>query len=195
MNGRPLANVIASGAEEQRNECGLRLLRLFVSAPERVGRIHGDPHPGNFRLLDDGRLAVLDFGSSEPMPAGWPPALGQLLRAARDNDREALHGYAVVAGLIAPDTVDATDLSNFVDPWMEPLRCHRFHFDRAWLQREARRWSDPRGTAGRLQRKVRIPARHLLVQRVAFGLLGVLTSLDAIVPVRAEVERWIPELR
>jgi hypothetical protein len=30
---------------------------------------------------------------------------------------------------------------------------------------------------------------------VGFGLLGVLTSLDAAIAVRAETERWVPELR
>ncbi len=79
-----------------------------------------------------------------------------------------------------------------LDPWMEPLRSDRFHFTRSWLQPLARAWSDPRSAGAKLQRKVNVPAQHLLVQRVAFGLLGVLTSLDATVPVQAEVQRWIP---
>ena len=86
-------------------------------------------------------------------------------------------------------------LVTILDPWLKPLRVERFHFDRSWLQREVRVWSDPRGRGARLQRKVSIPTRHLLVQRVAFGLLGVLTSLDATVEVRAEVGRWIPGMR
>lgn len=191
IGGRPLADVIASGTAQQRDLAGLRLLRLLLSSPERVGRIHADPHPGNFRLLADGRLGVLDFGSSELMRSGWPPALGGLLRWARDGDADKLHEQAVCLGLIGHDAVDPYTLVTLLDPWLEPLRSERFHFDRSRLQREVRVWTDPRSTGARLQRKVRIPAHHLLVQRVAFGLLGVLTALDATVPVRAEVERWI----
>jgi tRNA A-37 threonylcarbamoyl transferase component Bud32 len=31
--------------------------------PFSTGLVHADPHPGNIRLLDDGRIALLDFGA------------------------------------------------------------------------------------------------------------------------------------
>jgi predicted unusual protein kinase regulating ubiquinone biosynthesis (AarF/ABC1/UbiB family) len=192
LDGTPLSAVVRHGASDVRDRAGLLLLRLLLSAPDRLGRVHGDPHPGNFRIDDHGRLIVLDFGSSEPMAEGWPPRLGRLLRAGIHRDAASLHAEAVAAGLIGPDVVEPGALLPTLDPWLEPLRVQRFHFERSWLQAEVRRWSDPRGAAARLQRKVRAPPEHMLVQRVAFGLLGVLTSLDATVPVRAEVERWIP---
>ena len=99
-----------------------------------------------------------------------------------------------MAGLLRPDDVDTAELLKILDPWFEPLRTEAFHFGRPWLQREVRARSNPRSTASRLQRKVRVPAEHLLVQRVASGLLGVLTSLDATVAVRREAEQWIPRL-
>jgi predicted unusual protein kinase regulating ubiquinone biosynthesis (AarF/ABC1/UbiB family) len=195
VDATPLVEVIDRGSPAQRNHAGLLLLRLFLSSPERVGRIHGDPHPGNFAVRGDGRLVVFDFGSSEPLANRWPPALGRLLRAGRDRDTIGLHAEAVAAGLLEPDDVTPASLHAVLDPWFEPLRIERFRFERSWLQREARAWSNPRGAAARLMRKARVPVRHLLVQRVAFGLLGVLTSLDATVPVRAEAQRWLPGLR
>ena len=36
--------------------------------PSRAGLLHADPHPGNFRLLPDGRLGVLDFGAVNRLP-------------------------------------------------------------------------------------------------------------------------------
>jgi predicted unusual protein kinase regulating ubiquinone biosynthesis (AarF/ABC1/UbiB family) len=67
LEGVPLSRVIAQGSAQDRDRCGLLLLlRLLLSSPARAGRLHGDPHPGNFRLLADGRLGVLDFGSTEP---------------------------------------------------------------------------------------------------------------------------------
>jgi hypothetical protein len=81
LDGTPLSAVVRHGASDVRDRAGLLLLRLLLSAPDRLGRVHGDPHPGNFRIDDHGRLIVLDFGSSEPMAEGWPPRLGRLLRA------------------------------------------------------------------------------------------------------------------
>ena len=192
VDGTSLSAIIRQADENVRDRAGLLLLRLLLSAPERAGCIHGDPHPGNFRVDVHGRLVVLDFGSSEPMVDGWPSRLGRLLRAAVDGQATALYTEMVGATLIAPHVVEPDALLRIGDPWIEPLRRERFHFRRSWLQNEVRRWSDPRTPEARLQRKVSVPAEHMLVQRVAFGLLGVLTSLDATVPVRAEIARWIP---
>jgi predicted unusual protein kinase regulating ubiquinone biosynthesis (AarF/ABC1/UbiB family) len=192
VDGTPLSRVIASGSREQRDRAGLLLVRLLASGPVRARRLHGDPHPGNFRLLDDGRLAVLDFGSTEPMPGGWPSRLGPLLASGRDADARELHRIAASAGLLRPDEVTATDLFGLLDPYLEPLRSPTFRFTRAWLQQQTWRASDPFGAVARTQRRLTVPPRHLLLLRVASGLVGVLCSLEATVPVDGEVRRWLP---
>lgn len=152
----------------------------------------GDPHPGNFWLLPDGRLAVLDFGATEDLPHGWPARLGLLLAAGRDGDASALHRIAASAGLLRPDQVTDDALLALLDPYLQPLRTPAHRFTRAWLQEQTRRASDPFGAAARTQRRLTVPPRHLLLQRVASGLVGVLCSLDATVAVDAEVRRWLP---
>jgi predicted unusual protein kinase regulating ubiquinone biosynthesis (AarF/ABC1/UbiB family) len=192
VGGTPLSRVIASGSREERDRAGLLLVRLLASGPVRARRLHGDPHPGNFRLMDDGRLAVLDFGSNEPMPGGWPSRLGPLLAAGRDADAPELHRIAASAGLLRPDEVTATDLLGLLDPYLQPLRTAAYRFTRSWLQRETWRASDPFSAVARTQRRLTVPVRHLLLLRVASGLVGVLCSLEATVPVDGEVRRWLP---
>ena len=31
--------------------------------------MHGDAHPGNFMLMPDGKMGVIDFGAVAPLPA------------------------------------------------------------------------------------------------------------------------------
>ena len=193
VDGTPLARVIDDGTVAERDRAGSVLVRLLASSPSRVGRVHGDPHPGNFRLLADGRLAVLDFGSWEPAPAGWSPQLAELLRAGRDRDAHTLCAIAERTGLLKPGALSPAALLDFLDPMMEPLRTKTFTFTREWLQKQARQSSNPRSQYARAQRKLSVPARHLLLQRVAVGALAVLCSLGATVPVRAEAERWVPD--
>ncbi len=69
VDGTPLRTIIDEGADEARNRSGLLLARLLFSAPARARLLHADPHPGNFRLLDDGRLAILDFGAVDRLAA------------------------------------------------------------------------------------------------------------------------------
>ncbi|WP_072916623.1 ABC1 kinase family protein [Geodermatophilus obscurus] len=192
VDGTPLARVIADGTPDDRDRAGQLLVRLLASAPVRARRLHGDPHPGNFRLLPDRRLAVLDFGATEALPDGWPARLGPLLAAGRDGDAVALHRIAASAGLLRPDRVTETALLALLDPYLQPLRSPSYRFTRAWMQEQTRLASDPFSAAARTQRRLTIPPRHLLLQRVAAGLAGVLCSLDATVAVDTELRRWLP---
>ena len=192
IEGTPLAQVARNGSAHERERAALCTVRFLLSSPPRVGRLHGDPHPGNFRLLPDGRLAVLDFGSSLPMPHGWPPRLAALLRAGRDRDPTALFEVARATGMVAAADVTPEVLLALLDPLLDPLRHETFTFDRAWLRAQTARVSDPRSEVARTQRKLRVPVRHLLVQRVAAGTAGVLCLLGATVPVQHEAETWLP---
>ncbi|ADB76332.1 ABC1 kinase family protein [Geodermatophilus obscurus] len=192
VDGTPLARVIADGTQDDRDRAGQLLVRLLASAPVRARRLHGDPHPGNFRLLPDGRLAVLDFGATEALPHGWPARLGPLLAAGRDGNAAGLHRIAASAGLLQPDQVSEGALLALLDPYLQPLRSPSYRFTRAWVQEQTRRASDPFSAAARTQRRLTVPPRHLLLQRVAAGLAGVLCSLDATVAVDDEVRRWVP---
>jgi len=192
VDGTPLARVIADGTRDDRDRAGQLLVRLLASAPVRARRLHGDPHPGNFRLLPDGRLAVLDFGATEALPHGWPARLGPLLAAGRDGDAAGLHRIAASAGLLRPHQVSEGALLALLDPYLQPLRSPSYRFTRAWVQEQTRRASDPFSAAARTQRRLTVPPRHLLLQRVAAGLAGVLCSLDATVAVDDEVRRWVP---
>ncbi|MEK8104470.1 AarF/UbiB family protein [Micromonospora sp. M12] len=69
-----------------RDRTGQILTTLQLGAPSRVGLLHADPAKENLRLLNDGRLAVLDFGAVVRLPAGIPADFGRLLRAAGDQD-------------------------------------------------------------------------------------------------------------
>ena len=91
MDGTPLAKIIDSGSQEERNRAGILFTRFLFSGPARAGLLHADPHPGNFRMLADGRLGVLDFGAVDRLPDGLPPFIGKLLRIVHgDGDiREA----------------------------------------------------------------------------------------------------------
>ena len=80
LDGTPLSRVIASGSRDERDRAGVLLAVLHFSGPERAGLLHADPHPGNFRLLPDGRLGVIDFGAIARLPDGHPEPIGRLLR-------------------------------------------------------------------------------------------------------------------
>jgi predicted unusual protein kinase regulating ubiquinone biosynthesis (AarF/ABC1/UbiB family) len=61
VDGKPLSGIIRDGSPQERNHAALLFARFLLSGPSRAGLLHADPHPGNFRLHEDGRLVVLDY--------------------------------------------------------------------------------------------------------------------------------------
>ena len=61
----------------------------------RHHQFSGDPHPGNFMLLDDGRVAFLDFGLFKVMPKELIELELACQRAGHEGDGERLHADLV----------------------------------------------------------------------------------------------------
>ena len=90
MEGRPLSDVIANGTQEERDAAGSRYVHFLFASPAKVGLLHADPHPGNYRVLPDGRLGVLDYGAVARLPGGLPESIGRLLRTAMSGDADTV---------------------------------------------------------------------------------------------------------
>ncbi len=123
MDGTPLSKIISDGSKTERDRAGILLTRFLFSGPARAGLLHADPHPGNFRLLADGRLGVLDFGAVDRLPDGLPPIFGRLLRIMHDPDpditeveRELRADNFLRPGI----AVDLDALRAFLAPLAEP---------------------------------------------------------------------------
>jgi predicted unusual protein kinase regulating ubiquinone biosynthesis (AarF/ABC1/UbiB family) len=193
VEGTPLSTVISDGTAEARDEAGRLMATLHFSAPARAGLLHADPHPGNFRILPDGRLGVIDFGAVARLPGGHPEPIGRLVRLALDGDADAVADGLRGEGFIKPDDeIDAQAVLDFLRPMIEPVAVDDFRFTRAWLRGEAARLSSPKSPAFQLSRKLNLPPSYLLIHRVTLGSIGVLCQLEAQAPYRSIVEKWLP---
>jgi predicted unusual protein kinase regulating ubiquinone biosynthesis (AarF/ABC1/UbiB family) len=193
VDGTPLAKVISDGTPAERDEAGRLMATLHFSAPMRAGLLHADPHPGNFRILPDGRLGVIDFGAVARLPGGHPEPIGRLVRLALAGDAGAVVDGLRGEGFIKPDDeIDGQAVLDFLLPMIEPVAVEEFRFTRAWLRGEATRLSSPRSPAYQLSRKLNLPPSYLLIHRVTLGSIGVLCQLEAKAPYRSIVEKWLP---
>ncbi len=193
VDGTPLAKLIRDGEPEQRNRAGALLATLHFSAPQRCGLLHADPHPGNFRMLPDGRLGVVDFGAVARLPDGLPEPIGRLVRLALAGDAEAVAEGLRKEGFIKPDLdLDAAAVLTYLRPLLDPIAADEFQFTREWLRGEATRVANPRSPAYALGRQLSLPPSYLLIYRVTLGSIGVLCQLEAKARYRPILQRWLP---
>ncbi|MET7398409.1 AarF/ABC1/UbiB kinase family protein [Dactylosporangium sp. NPDC005572] len=193
VDGTPLSTIIASGTEEERDHAGERMALLHFSAPARAEMLHADPHPGNFRILADGRLGVLDFGAVARLPGGHPEVIGRLTRLALAGDAQAVMEGLQGEGFIKGDPkIDAEAVLAYIRPMLDPLAEDEFRFSRAWLRAEAGRLANPKSPAYTMSRQLNLPPSYMLTHRVTLGSIGVLCQLEAKAPYRAILERWLP---
>ena len=192
VGGVPLARVIAGGTAAERNRAGAVIIRFLFSGPARVSLLHADPHPGNFRLLADGRLGVLDFGAVDRLPGGFPPIFGRVLRLMHEGgDLALLEGELRSHGFLRDGArVDLAALRAFLAPLAEPSRAESFTFSRQWLRTETMQASASRSAS--VLRRLSLPPSYLLIHRVLAAGLGVLCQLECEGPFRAEVLKWMP---
>ncbi|GAA4744963.1 AarF/ABC1/UbiB kinase family protein [Modestobacter marinus] len=193
LEGIPLSRVIADGTREQRNRAGLLMSVLHFSGPQRAGLLHADPHPGNYRLVPDGRLGVIDFGATARLPDGHPEPIGRLVRWALEGRADDVLADLRAEGFVRESVeVDAQGVLDFLMPFLAPVSAPTFQFNRAWMQEQANRIGDPRSDASRLGRQLNLPPAYLLIHRVTMGSIGVLCQLDAEAPYRGVCEEWLP---
>lgn len=191
MDGTPLSKIISAGDQETRNHAALLYCRFLLSGPKRCGMLHGDPHPGNFRLLADGRLGVLDFGAVDRIPGGFQRRLGLLLRIGTMADIGEIEEALRLEDFIREGVdVDADSLQAFLAPITEPFVTETFNFSREWLRAMAARVTDLRPS--NIVRQLNLPPEYVIIHRVLSAGTGVLCQLECEIPARGESLKWVP---
>ncbi|MEA2300339.1 MAG: hypothetical protein QOE44_874 [Solirubrobacteraceae bacterium] len=77
---------VAAQPDPVRDRYAEILYRFFYGTITGLGLVLGDPHPGNYLLCPDGRVAFFDFGMLRRLPPGYLRREGVVARAIREED-------------------------------------------------------------------------------------------------------------
>jgi predicted unusual protein kinase regulating ubiquinone biosynthesis (AarF/ABC1/UbiB family) len=168
--------------QAERDRIGEIVFRFFLGCLYRHRQFSGDPHPGNFLLMEDGRIAFLDFGLFKRL--GAEPVELELAcqRAVVENDATALHELLAQSGFLPePERVDPDHLLAFIRDaiwWYttadEPVQLSPEVATQVMIES-----SDPRSSHFREMRHQVIRPEHLFGRRMEMLTLAVLSQLRA----------------
>ena len=167
--------------QEERDRFGEIVFRFCFGSIYHLQHFNADAHPGNYLLMDDGRVAFLDFGMTKQLDKDQIQLEIAALEAVFDDDPEELRVALHDLGFLNdPKKVDAELLMEHVKVvggwYMEDAEVT---VDSRRVMEAIAAVSDPRSDFYRLMRRENLPANELMGRRMETGVMAVLAQLEA----------------
>jgi predicted unusual protein kinase regulating ubiquinone biosynthesis (AarF/ABC1/UbiB family) len=180
--------------QDERDRFGEIVFRFFFGSLYRMGHFSGDPHPGNYLLMPDGRVAFMDFGMTKRIPPEQIEQETAVIRAGLEGDATELHSRLVGLGFYDADDAE-------VDP--DRLLAHvqslqgwyaedaEFTITRQYVSRIMVDAGDPRSEYWDLMKRGTLPPDAMLARRMEALTLGVLGQLEATANWHRIMSEWL----
>jgi predicted unusual protein kinase regulating ubiquinone biosynthesis (AarF/ABC1/UbiB family) len=167
--------------DEERSRFGEIVFRFCFGSIYHLQHFNADAHPGNYILMDDGRVAFLDFGMTKKLDIQQieleQAALDAAIRKEPEALRQALHDLGFVKN---PSKLDAERLMDhvmLVGGWY--IEDGEYEVSSRRVMKIIESASDPRSEYFELMRRESLPAEELMGRRMETGVIAVLAQLRA----------------
>jgi hypothetical protein len=168
----------------------------------RYGVLYADPHPGNYRFHEDGRVSILDYGCVKLLPPELVAGMKRYMRAAMDADWAEFDRACVeVLGYDPKD--ESWDLyRSYTMELMVPIctrgvwQCspEKARETVAYLSRGIRDLAFKDGEkVPSIPHVPKMPQDFTFVNRLQWGLASVLAGLRTEAAFRPSIEPWLRE--
>jgi predicted unusual protein kinase regulating ubiquinone biosynthesis (AarF/ABC1/UbiB family) len=177
--GRRFYDVLAD-PQEKKNAYG-EIISRFSQASIDQGTFTGDPHPGNYIFMDDGRICFLDFGLVKHMTDDEAELLRAPGRAMITGDAAGIE-QTMRSLRVLPEGVDVEPqrLREFFEIMLGPVQEDRpVRYTRKLVGDAFRAIAMPDSPYRDIQEKLQFPAMLAIWQRYTFGTAAVLGHLEA----------------
>ena len=138
---------------------------------------NGDPHPGNYLFMPDGRIAFLDYGCVKRFAPAFLAELRKLNRLYLMGERDAYRDQMIAMRYILPTAEDKVDVA-----WLWEYM--RFYYlplleDEPFEMTAAHCKQAIGAMFGPAMRRMNMPGEFVLLNRINFGLNSLFARLGA----------------
>jgi predicted unusual protein kinase regulating ubiquinone biosynthesis (AarF/ABC1/UbiB family) len=186
-------DTLKNADQATRDRAGEIVFRFYFGCMYRHRQFSGDPHPGNFLMLPDGRMAFVDFGLFKVMPRNLIELELETQRAGHEGDAQRLWEIWAEGGLLKqPDRFRPDKLlSQFLDATWWYLTDEEIELGPEVATQVMIDMSDPRSEHFGQMRHETLPADHIFGRRVEMLTLAVLGQLRARANWHRIAREWI----
>jgi hypothetical protein len=182
VDGIRFEDVKALSAAE-RDRFGEILYRFFIGSLYRHGHFSADPHPGNYMLMEDGRVAFIDFGMNKKLSRSQVDEELRWLRSVMERDADGLRERLASLGYFDRDDAKVTGELLLAHAWSLGWWWLEDHGDvqvsRDLIAQMLTDAGDPRSEYWDLMRRETIPPYAVFVQRMVGLTFAVIGQLGA----------------
>jgi predicted unusual protein kinase regulating ubiquinone biosynthesis (AarF/ABC1/UbiB family) len=186
-------DVIKARDQATRDRVGEIVFRFYFGCMYRHHQFSGDPHPGNFLLMEDGKVAFLDFGLYKVMGSELIEIELACQRAGHEGDGDKLMRIWTETGFLQhperfrPDKL----LAQFRDATWWYVLDEEIALEPEIATQVMIDMSDPRSEHFGQMRHETLPADHLFGRRVEMLTLAVLSQLRTRANFHRIAREWI----
>jgi tRNA A-37 threonylcarbamoyl transferase component Bud32 len=179
--------------EDERDRIAEIIFRFYFGCMYRHHQFSGDPHPGNCMLLDDGKMAFLDFGLFKRIPASVADFELETQRLGIERRGTDLIALLHSGGFIGdPSYYDEEGiLEQFDDFTGWYTRDEEIALDPETATEIIIQMSDPRSRHFGKMRHETLPPDHLFGRRLEMLTLAVMSQLRAKANWHRIAREWI----
>jgi predicted unusual protein kinase regulating ubiquinone biosynthesis (AarF/ABC1/UbiB family) len=165
-----------SPGQAERDRIGEALFEFYVGTLFRSGLYNWDPHPGNYVFARDGRVIMLDYGSTREFDRAFVQKLATLTDAVHEGTRDVMHGALVGLGMVRDgEEYDYDAAHALVRSFYGPMLRDEFVTIGSGAAMSLRAIFEGK----RELLKLHLPGEILFVLRIRFGVMSVLARLGA----------------
>ena len=157
IDGKPFSAAASmSGADKQR--VAEVIFRYAFGSIYRHHLFNGDPHPGNYLLLDDGSVAFVDYGCVAEFSAETIAGFVRILRAVMNDEHEEWRRAVEAAGILRPNAPFSTEeLWDHMHWYWAPVLEDEIAFTPQLAAEMVRRNTQTIGIGGRINQHCNFP--------------------------------------
>src|SRR3954468_18146704 len=167
--------------QDERDRIAEIIFRFYFGCMYRHHQFSGDPHPGNCLLLDDGRMAFLDFGLFKRIPASVADFELQTQRLGIERKGTELIKLLHKGGFIGDPSFYTEEkiMAQFQDLTWWYIEDEEVQLDPDLATEIIIQMSDPRSRHFGKMRHETLPPDHLFGRRLEMLTLAVMSQLRA----------------